>query len=195
MQEYCLYVRLDMQKSAFGPILASFASNPFWLGSGWEELEPLFCRLHKEAHSSAPGAHESTQALLTLVLVGIVRLYTHRPLLPQPLQNQAADAKSLAIERYFLSEYADASLEALSERIHVSPRQTERLLQDFYGKTFQQMKLEAKMARAALLLRADDSISAISAALGFSSPEHFAGTFKRYYGISAREYRKQLQRI
>ena len=91
-----------------------------------------------------------------------------------------------------LSDMA-GSLEELAKRLRRSPRQTQRLLLEYYGKSYQQKKAEAKMSAAALLL-ADKSknMASISEELGYSSPEHFSAAFRGYYGTTPREYRKGL---
>ena len=68
-----------------------------------------------------------------------------------------------------------------------------RSLLEYYGKSYQQKKAEAKMSAAALLL-ADKSknMATISEELGYSSPEHFSAAFRGYYGTTPREYRKGL---
>jgi AraC family 4-hydroxyphenylacetate 3-monooxygenase operon regulatory protein len=59
--------------------------------------------------------------------------------------------------------------------------------------TFLQKKTEAKMSMAAVLLGdLNHSITKVSDDLGYSSLEHFSHAFKKYYGVTARQYRKQL---
>lgn len=48
------------------------------------------------------------------------------------------------------------------------------------------------MAAARLLLKnPSHTITDISIQLGYSSVEHFSAAFRQYYGMSAREWRKQ----
>jgi AraC-like DNA-binding protein len=47
-------------------------------------------------------------------------------------------------------------------------------------------------AAASMLKNTSESISKIAEKTGYSSSEHFAHAFKKYYQISASEYRKQL---
>ena len=110
-----------------------------------------------------------------------------------PAQSSLTDLTSVIIEEYFLYEYRNLSLEELAKRLGRSPRQTQRLLLEYYGKSYQQKKAEAKMSAAALLL-ADKSknMASISEELGYSSPEHFSAAFRGYYGTTPREYRKGL---
>ena len=104
------------------------------------------------------------------------------------------ESKSIIIDEYFLYEYQSLSLDTLANKLRLSTRQTQRLLMDYYGKTFQQKKTEARMSVAAILLSDHTrSITSIAEDLGYSSIEHFSSAFRGFYHISPREYRKQLQ--
>ena len=104
---------------------------------------------------------------------------------PLPEQNYSL------IEESFLYGYRDLTLEELSSHLGLSPRQTERLLRSQYGKTFRQKKNEAKMSAACLLLEeGKHSITDISLSLGYSSVEHFSAAFRRYFGMSPRDWKK-----
>lgn len=76
----------------------------------------------------------------------------------------------------------------------MSPRQTQRLLMEFYGKSFQEKKAEARMSAAAILLSdPSKTIASIAEALGYSSAEHFSSAFRKYYHKSPRQYRRQTE--
>mgnify|MGYP000336219065 FL=1 len=45
---------------------------------------------------------------------------------------------------------------------------------------------------ATLLTETEISISEISVKLGFATAEYFSNTFKSYFGINARDYRKKF---
>ena len=95
------------------------------------------------------------------------------------------------IHSSFLYEYQSITLDKLAKRLGLSNRQTERLLQKYYGNTFLKKKTEAKMSVAIILLRDQNkTITSISNDLGYSSVEHFSNAFKRYYHMSASEYRR-----
>ena len=101
------------------------------------------------------------------------------------------DSNSIIIEEYFLYEYASLSLNALADKLKLSPRQTQRLIWKYYGKSFQQKKAEARMSVASILLKDEDrSIAFIADTLGYSSPEHFSAAFRKYYKMSPSEFRK-----
>ena len=70
--------------------------------------------------------------------------------------------------------------------------QTQRILQQNFGKTFSQKLMEARMAAATqFLANTDLSVTAISERLGFSSIEHFSSAFRREMGLSPRRYRQR----
>ena len=89
-------------------------------------------------------------------------------------------------------EYDSLTLEALSSRLALSARQTQRLLKKQYGQTFLQKRTQARMAAAVSLL-ADPSLNltAIAERTGYSSVEHFSTAFRKFYKTSPREYRKR----
>ena len=100
----------------------------------------------------------------------------------------------MIIEEYFLYEYAALSLDSLADRLKVSPRQAQRFLARYYGKTFQEKKAEARMSAAAILLMdRERTITAVAEELGYASSEHFSAAFRQFYGMSPREYRKAAQ--
>ena len=193
MEEYCLYIKIGhtSDKSNPAPVLDSFKSAPFWFGNDTQNLLPLFVELINETRSKDIGHQEKIKALLCQIVIGIVRNYKNKSIVSSSYTFTAfPDNKSLIIEEYFLYEYVNLSLQDLSNRLNLSTRQTERILKEYYGKTFRQKKTEAKMSIAVILLRENKSISYIADTLGFSSLEHFSNTFKKYYHISPSQYRR-----
>lgn len=193
MVEYCIYIKIKQADSVLNsqPILHSFTSTPFWFGSDTQHLPPLFMSLHNETIKKEIGYQENIRALLCQIITGIVRNYKMGKIMTAPhTEDYSPDNKSLIIEEYFLYEYAHLSLKDLANRLNLSTRQTERILMEYYNKTFQQKKLEAKMSIAAILLRENNSISYVADTLGFSSLEYFSAAFKKYYHMSPSQFKK-----
>ena len=133
------------------------------------------------------------EALLRQLFVKLVRSYEKTMSNKASVRPHSTDKTSVIIEEYFLYQYRSLSLEDLAKRLGLSTRQTERLLQKQYGKTFLQKKTEARMSAAAILLsNAECSITSIAEELGYSSIEHFTSAFRNYYATSPRQYRKEL---
>ena len=199
MCEYCVYLEATHEKNKrkkcdIGSIAELFTSNPFWLGEDTQNVLTIMQQLFFEIEHQLLGYEESIVSLLRQLIISIVRNYKEIKSLSRNFTHLTfTDNKPLLIEEYFLYEYNNLSLEDLSSRLNLSPRQTERYLKEHYGKTFIQKKTESKMATAALLLSDKNlSITDISDDLGYSSIEHFSTAFKRYYGLSPSTYRKKL---
>ncbi len=58
--------------------------------------------------------------------------------------------------------------------------------------TFQDVVKEARMARARALLReTDQTVEAVAAEAGYENVEHFNRLFKKCYGMTPVQYRRQ----
>lgn len=197
MQEYCIYLKIhnpsrQKQSSSF---MHTFISTFFWIGKDTQGIHPLMRQLFHELEQHYIGYQNQVELLLSQLLIYMVRNYEQCPFSHTGFaRNNLADSKSIVIEEYFLYEYHSLSLSTLADRLKLSPRQTQRLLAASYGKSFQQKKTEAKMSAAAILLSdGDKNITSIAEELGYSSAEHFSSAFRKYYGISPREYRRHLK--
>lgn len=196
MQEYCVYLKVHKSQKNIenSPLMDTFLTNYFWFGTDSQGISVLMKQLFDELGHRRTGYQTQVELLLSQLIISLIRNYEHsKPSQNRSLSRNLNDSKSVIIEEYFLYEYNQLSLEGLSNRLNLSARQTQRLLQQYYGKTFQQKKAEARMSAAAILLGEKiRSITSISNTLGYSSPEHFSTDFKKYYGTNPREFRNRL---
>lgn len=197
MTEYCVYLKFDpknraLQQKENPDFLNRFLAIEQFIGMDRQDLHPLMKALFLELKNKNTGYLALLESLLTQLLVLSVRNLNLPENTEPAAESSVADRSYLIIEEYFLYEYQDLTLEKLASRLGLSTRQTERLLQKHYKKTFLQKKNEAKMSAALLLLQdISNSITDISVMLGYSSVEHFSAAFRRCYGMSAREWRRQ----
>lgn len=194
MQEYCVYLKIKkFAQKSISPLMNSFVSTPFWFGKDHHGIHVLMKQVFKELEYKYTGYLKQVELLLAQLLIYLVRNYDHeKNARDHSVPGNLMDSNSIIIEEYFLYEYASLSLNALADRLGLSPRQTQRLIWKYYGKSFQQKKADARMSVASILLRQkDQSIAYISDTLGYSSPEHFANAFRKYYKMSPSEFRKQ----
>lgn len=195
MQEYCIYFRLPKSSpdALDTPILNAFTSHAFWFGQDTQNLSPLLRDLFTELLHRTFGYEEKVKLLLAQLLILLTRNFQNTTTRTLSSSTSIAETnKTLLIEEYFLYEYQNVTLDGLATRLNLSPRQTQRLLLQYYGKTFQQKRTDAKMSAAAILLQdKEKSITTISDMLGYSSPEYFSSAFKAYYKICPKEYRKR----
>lgn len=196
MQEYCVYLKAgsSSRRRKPSPVTDTFLSTPFWIGKDTQEIHSLMRQLFDELEHRYIGYQTQVELLLSRLLVAMVRNYERLHVSPATFgKNNLSDSKAVIMDEYFLYEYQSLSLDVLSRRLNLSPRQTQRLLQEYYGKNFQQKKAEARMSAAAILLSDHSrSIASIGEDLGYSSAEHFSSAFRNYYGMSPRSYRKGL---
>ncbi len=150
-------------------------------------------QIHAEFSNPGPAASIMLQALFMQFLVKILRNY-------EPATNAAITyipipliKAYILIEDSFLLEYNTITLEELANRLGLSTRQTRRILFDQYGQNFLQKRTEARMCAAVTLLKENKySLSEIASKLGYSCPNHFHTAFKKYYHMTATEYKRTV---
>lgn len=198
MAEYCIYFKVE-QKNVLSnkdsnTISYKFQNNPFWIGEDTQKIYPLLKQIFDELDHKYTGYMLQVESLLQQFIVKMVRNYEN--ILPSKVHFQPSnlvDRKYLIVEESFLYDYETITLEFLAKRLGLSTRQTERFLKEHYGKTFLQLKSNARMAMAQLYLNDSSlSISEIAERLNYSSIQHFSYAFKQFYGISATNYRKNI---
>ena len=198
--EFGIYLQVQ-KNAAGGELLQGLSAHPLWCGAARNCLAQLTKELLREQNGTQPGAGEKMQYLLAEFLIECIRsvLATKEEenVLPSPQEQFGAHAireenALLVADEIFLYEYRDITLEEMARRLGFSVRQTQRLLQRIYGKSFTQKKLEARMSAALTLLQNSRySITEISEQLGYASMEHFSYAFSKYYGYVPSSLRKK----
>lgn len=197
MMEYCLYFHISPNLpdtiSGQAALWKALFSQDLLLGRNAFRLFPLFKDLKEEMEKKPLGYREYICGLLKQIFVLCIRsspssVCEGSSTFSQNLVLQ----KSVIAEDYFLYEYEILNLKELSGRLGLSIRQTERFLKEFYGQTFLEKRTQARMERALLLLsQPGQTVTSVSNALGYSSPEHFSGAFRKYFGTSPKNFLKK----
>ena len=195
--EYCIYLRIEephAKQRRKNPdretIMDMFLNYPFWYGTDHAELPVTLEQIRQEIFDPRPGGALMLEALFIQFMVKVLRNYKPASKaaitsIPIPLIKAY-----ILIEDSFLLEYDTITLEELSHRLGLSTRQTSRILFDRYGQNFIQKRTEARMAAAVTFLKEGRlSVSEIAARLGYSCPNHFHAAFKKYYHMTATEYK------
>lgn len=98
-----------------------------------------------------------------------------------------------SIFSYIQEHYQTVTVAELSHIFHYSQRQIIRIIRNSTAKTFSQLLTQLRMERAAALLSSKDAaIEEIAEQAGYSSLSSFYRVFGNYYGMTPKEYRKQL---
>lgn len=195
--EYCIYLRIEethvkqrRKNMEQENIMDLFLNYPFWYGTDQGDLPITLEQIHRELFHPKPAAGLMLEALFIQFMVKVLRNYKPASKaaitsIPIPLIKAY-----ILIEDSFLLEYDTITLEELSHRLGLSTRQTSRILFDRYGQNFIQKRTEARMAAAVTFLKEGRlSVSEIAARLGYSCPNHFHAAFKKYYHMTATEYK------
>ena len=165
------------------------------MGRDEGRVYPLLKRLIEENRRPQPDTPEMSETLLKQLIITLTRIYrSQRPSKPVHSPAPALTRAGLMpiIEDAFFYRYRTLTLDDLARLINLSARQTQRLIKQNFGKTFSQKLAEARMAAASqYLLNTDLSVTEISDRAGFSSIEHFSAAFRRFTGLSPREYRRR----
>ena len=199
MVESCIYLRVfpDFEKMERASFLTPFLEQAFWMGQDTQQVLPLFDTIFQELEQKKPGYRPLLSALFQQLIVCIARNYlepeAYQPVPENGFEDASGDSSlSLIVEEAFLNEYRTITLERLARRIHLSPRQTERLIRQYYNSTFLKKRTEARIDAASVLLKTTElPVGEIAEMTGYSSSEHFSYAFKTYTGMSAREFRRK----
>lgn len=199
MVESCIYLRVfpDFEKMERTSFLTPFLEQAFWMGQDTQQVLPLFDTIFQELEQKKPGYRPLLSALFQQLIVCIARNYlepeAYQPVPENGFEDASGDSSlSLIVEEAFLYEYRTITLERLARRIHLSPRQTERLIRQYYNSTFLKKRTEARIGAASVLLKTTElPVGEIAEMTGYSSSEHFSYAFKTHTGMSAREFRRK----
>ena len=195
MVEYGMYLQVSVTESLRRDnIMSQFLNTPFYICSAGQEPAVIMEEIFREIRKKKYGYELMLDALIEQFLITITRLYENRTVKRKKAAGAVpADMTYLTIEEAFLYDYKDLTLPELAKRVNLGIRQTQRLLNKHYNLTFSQKKDEARMSAALLLLKGTNkSVGEISEELGFSSPEHFTNSFKKYFGKTPGAYRKKV---
>lgn len=197
--EFGVYLQFESDVMG-GELTGTLQQNPMWCGEGREELYTLAERILAEQEEELFGQAEILPHLLAQFVIECIRSINRKQRRkkqkPVPEEYFATHAvkeenAQLVIDEIFLYDYRDITLPEMAKRLGFSVRQTQRLLERIYGKTFTRKKLEARMSAAmALLQNSRYNITEISEQLGYSSMEHFSYAFAKYYGYVPSVVRK-----
>ena len=192
MSEICIYFNVESKPGLeTNTISGSFHEHNFWIGKDTENLLLIFDEMFKELENDILGNDLIAIALLNQLVIKVVRNYERLNRAKKEADSSDINTtRFLLIDRIFLGEYRTITLNDLADRIGLSVRQTERLLQEYYNMNFQKKKRMARMAVAKQLLESTDKKTyEIAELTGYSTPEHFCNVFRKYYKMSAKEFR------
>lgn len=99
-------------------------------------------------------------------------------------------------EHYLREHFHErVDLAQLARVVHVSPFHLHRLFRQATGTTPHEFVVDLRLQRSReLLARTELAVVDIATAVGFRSASHFANTFKRRFGVTPRQFRRQQRK-
>jgi AraC family transcriptional regulator len=132
--------------------------------------------------------------LAHVLVARLVRAYTGRTG-GRELARTRLSARQLNTLREFVESRLDmgASVRQLAAVMGVGPQRLTAILKTSTGLTPHVYVTHLRMIRAGRLLKQRQlTLSEIALALGFAGQSHFGAVFRRYVGVTPREYRKEV---
>lgn len=156
----------------------------------FDEVTELIRKMHEEYHASRPGRKSMLMALFQMLVTYLSRCYGEQES-REPGKASMQIARSVScMEQNFRDEF---TVEQLAEMSYVSERHFLRQFSEVYHTTPHQYLMRLRLEHARGLLENEKnglSIADIAYDSGFQSNSYFSRVFRRAYGMTPMEYRK-----
>ncbi len=105
---------------------------------------------------------------------------------------EGREDRIVEIISFIQNDYKNVTLETLSEAFHLSKPYLSKYIKEKAGTTFQEVVKGERMKKARTLLQeTNQTVETVAAEVGYENVEHFNRLFKKSYGITPVQYRKQ----
>ncbi|NQX59677.1 AraC family transcriptional regulator [Paenibacillus qinlingensis] len=151
-------------------------------------LKEILSKLYVEQHNNKKYTANILFNLLMLFFSYLLRDYESQVELPKSVTK---NDKLLSILAYVQDHYKTVTLGELSSTFHFTESYLSKLIRATSGQTFLDIIKTIKLNKAIELLTSSDlKVQNISESIGFENNTHFIRTFKKVYGISPNQFRK-----
>ena len=105
---------------------------------------------------------------------------------------EGREERIVEIISFIKNDYMNVTLDTLAEEFHLSKPYLSKYIREKAGMTFQEAVRKERMKRARMLLReTEQTVETVAAEVGYENVEHFNRLFKKNYGVTPVQYRKQ----
>ena len=105
---------------------------------------------------------------------------------------EGREDRIVEIISHIRNDYKNVTLETLSETFHLSKPYLSKYIKEKAGMTFQEAVKKERMKKARTLLKeTDQTVETIAAEVGYENVENFNRLFRKSYGMTPVQYRKQ----
>lgn len=155
------------------------------------ELQKLILDMYDEMKQQRLYYGSFLNAMLALFFIQLLRTY-EKDILFLHSQQKKQNENLIFILKYIENNYKTVTLKELASFFGYSERQMIRILKTYTGENFSSLIRSVRLAKACELLKYSDTrLAEIITETGYSNASHFNESFRRVYGLSPSEYRKQ----
>ena len=148
----------------------------------------------KIAEIAIVGNRERLIALSTPLKYMLYQLYDEMQKVISEEQEHDVYSKAMQYINEHLTE--DISTADVAKHINYSESYFGYAFKKKYGVSIGQYVVELRLAKSKSLLKNTSfSITGVASSLGFDDPNYFSSLFKKYFGVSPKEYRKANSRV
>lgn len=141
LTEYYLYIQASDKKTN-NALVSTFLSNHFYLCRDCK-LFSVVERILQENNDKKWGYENIIAALMQILMTEITRLYWPDFRVTNESAENLNDRRFILIEQAFINDPKGITLTKLSGIIGLCERQTQRLLEKYYGMSFSEKKAES----------------------------------------------------
>ena len=107
---------------------------------------------------------------------------------------EGREERIMEIVTYIQKNYADVTLEEMARQFHLTAPYLSKYIKQKTGETFQETVKRARMKKARILLKDSGlKVETIAEQVGYENAEHFIRLFKKTYGVTPLQFRRQNQ--
>lgn len=170
MDEYCIQFEITETKGTKRGKTATFLKETvFWIGEDTQNMSRLFEMLTEESENKKIGYIQSVINLSFQIMVCLARNYSGSEQVGEYSAITPDDKRMIISDESFLYNHKTLTLTELSRRLNLSQRQTQRFLKRTYGKTFVEIRKEARQNRAEELIKQGISPNDAAIRVGYES--------------------------
>jgi AraC-like DNA-binding protein len=157
-----------------------------------QNLKETLSKLFIEHHENKKYSSNIQYNLLMLFFSYLLREYEGHVELPGSLPK--GEKLLSSILTYMQDNFKTITLGELSSKFHFTESYLSKVIKATSGHTFKEIIQTIKLNKAIELLTFSDlKVHNISQSIGFENNTHFIRTFKKVYGISPNQYRKNIK--
>ncbi len=158
-----------------------------------KKIHEIIYNMHIENELKEYAYKESLELYVKQLFIHIIRKYEDLAIVSDPIEN-IKENNLISILAYISANYSQVSLKDVAKSFNYNEGYLGRLIKKYTGKTFATIISEIQMSHAKQLIEDTSmSLTEISQEIGCFDLSHFNRKFKKIYGKSPDEYRKDIR--